>query len=98
MDNGYALLKEDEGTMYIKELIALSKQEISRLIPKIEEKTTKAIIYEKVEDKETLDTYKSRGYMTMREGYDLLMTKQLTKNEFTETYGQRFYATSADSF
>lgn len=97
-DKGYALLREDEGTMYVKELIALKKEEGSKLIAQIEEKTTKAIIDEKVVNKDTLDTYKSRGYMTIREGYDLLMSKQLTDTTFEETYGHTFHATSADFF
>lgn len=97
-DKGYALLREDEGNMYIKELIALSKEETDKLISEIEEKTAKEIIYEKVAAKDTLETCKSRGYMIMREGYDLLMSKQLADTTFTETYAKKFYATSADSF
>jgi len=97
-DRGYALLREDEGNMYVKELIALKKEEGNKLISQIEGKTTKAIIDEKIVSKDTLDTYKSRGYMTIGEGYDLLMSKQLTDTTFVETYGQRFHATSADSF
>lgn len=97
-DNSYALLREYEGNMYIRELIALSKEGISRLLTEIEEKTAKAIIYEKVVDQDTLDICKLRGYMIMREGYDLLMSKQLTDVTFTETYGHGFYATGADSF
>jgi len=97
-DKGYALLREDEGNMYVKELLALSKEETSKLISEIEEKTAKGIIYEKVVDKDTLEISKSRGYMIMREGYDLLMSKQLADTTFTETYGNKFYATSADFF
>lgn len=97
-DKGYALLREDEGNMIVKELIALSKEETSKLISEIEEKTAKEIIYEKVVDKDTLETCKSRGYMIMRGGYDLLMAKQLADTAFTETYGNKFYATNADSF
>ena len=97
-DKGYALLREDEGNMYVKELLALSKEETSKLISEIEEKTAKGIIYEKVVDKDTLETYKSCGYMIMREGYDLLMSKQLADTTFTETYGNKFYSTSADFF
>ncbi|NIO38116.1 GNAT family N-acetyltransferase [Candidatus Bathyarchaeota archaeon] len=97
-DKGYAFLREDEGNMYIKEIIALSKEETGKLISEIEEKTAKEIIYEKVAGKDTLETCKSHGYMIMREGYDLLMSKQLADTTFTETYAKKFYTTSADSF
>ncbi len=97
-DRGYALLREDAGNVYVEELIALEKEEGNRLIAQIEGKATKAIIDEKVVSSETLDTYKSRGFMIIGEGYDLLLSKRLTDKTFAETYGQQFHATSADSF
>jgi len=98
MDKGYALLREDAGNMHVRELIALDKEEGNRLIAQIEGKATKAIIDEKVVSNETLDTYKSRGFMIIGEGYDLLLARQLADTTFVETYGRRFHATSADSF
>lgn len=97
-DKGYALLREDEESFYIKELIALEREEGNRLLAQIEGKATKAIIDEKVVSNETLNTYRSRGFMIIEEGYDLLLSKQLADTTFVETYGQRFRATSADSF
>lgn len=97
-DKGYALLKENEGTIYVQELMALTKEKVSKLVPQIEEKTKKAVIDEKIQDENTMAAYKSQGYIILREGYDLLMSKQLTDATFTETYGSKFYATSADFF
>lgn len=97
-DEGYALLRENEGNTYVRELMALTREEINELILQVEEKTAKTVIDEKVVDKDTLNTYQSRGYKIMREGYDVLMSKQLADATFTETYGHRFHATSVDSF
>jgi predicted acetyltransferase len=97
-DKGYALLRESEGNMYVRELVALTREEVDKLIAQIEEKTAKTVVDEKVLGKNTLNTYQSRGYMIITEGYDLLMSKQLTDATLEETYGEEFYATSADSF
>ena len=97
-DKGYALLKENEGNTYVQELMALTKGQASKLVTQIEEKTTKTVIDTKIQDENTMAAYQSQGYIILREGYDLLMSKQLTDVTFTETYGSEFYATSADFF
>ncbi len=97
-DKGYALLRENEGNTYVRELMTLTRKEKSKLILQIEKKTAKTVIDEKVVDKDTLNAYQSQGYKIMRQGYDVLMSKQLADATFTETYGHRFYATSVDSF
>lgn len=56
-EKGYALLKEDEGNVAVKEVIALTKEETSKLIGKIEEKATKTIIDRVVLNNQTLNAY-----------------------------------------
>jgi predicted acetyltransferase len=97
-DQGYALLKESEGNIYVRELMALTTENASEIITRIEKKATKAVIAENVMDKNLLATYQSHGYIILREGYDLLMSKQLADATFEETYGSQFFATSTDFF
>ena len=97
-DKGYALLKEDEGNMTVLEVMALTTEEISKLITQIEEEATKTVIDRAVLDKNIREAYQSHGYMVLKDSYDVLMAKPLTKATFTEAYGNKFYATSADSF
>ncbi len=97
-DKGYVLLKASEGVTFVQELIALTKKDVDNLVTRVEERTEKAVIDQKVQDKNAMDTYQSRGYMILKKGYDLLMSKQLTTATFRETYGPQFYATSADFF
>jgi hypothetical protein len=97
-DEGYVLLKDDEGSMTIQELKALTKEEASRLVTKVEETARKTIIDRAVLDKTLQKIYQSHGFMLLENGYDLLMSKPLTDEEFKETYGNEFYATAADFF
>ncbi len=95
---GYALLRKDEGNIFIQELVAKTKEDASKLVAKIDKGTAKAVINGMVVNELILDTYRSAGYMIMSEGYGLLMSKQLANATFTETYGDKFYTSSADSF
>ncbi len=97
-DEGYALLKDEEGNMAVQEIIALTTEETSKLINLIEEKTTKAVIDEVVLSNRLLHIYQSRGYMVLKDSYNVLMAKPLSKMSFTEVYGDKFYMTSADLF
>lgn len=97
-DEGYALLKEDEGNVTIQEIIALTTEETGKLINLIGEKAIKAVIDGAVLDNKILDSYRSRGYMVLEDSYNVLMAKPLTKMRFPEVYGDKFYMTNADSF
>lgn len=95
---GYALSRKDEGNVFVQELAAKTEEQASRLIAKVEEGKAKAVIDGMVVNKLILETYRTAGYMIMREGYGLLMSKQLANATFTEAYGDKFYASSVDSF
>ncbi len=97
-ERGYALLSENEGNVRVQELIAPTREEISELIIQIEEKTAKTVVDKIVIDKKTVETYQSHGFMILRNSYDRLMSKPFTDVTFAEAYGQKFYATSVDSF
>ncbi|NIQ04721.1 MAG: hypothetical protein GWO20_03010, partial [Candidatus Korarchaeota archaeon] len=64
-EKGYALLKEEEGNIIIKEMIALTKEDTAILIEKIEDKASGTVIARDVLDLKTLDVHKSHGYMTL---------------------------------
>lgn len=97
-DEGYALLKDNEGNVTIQEIMALTKEETSSLITQVEAKATKTIIDQTVLDKTLQKTYQSHGFMLLEDSYDVLMSKPLTDKEFKETYGNEFYATAVDFF
>jgi len=98
-EKGYALLKEDEGKVSIKEIMAPTKEENIRLVRKIEEKALKTVADRAVLSDRTLDAYKSEDYMTLTQSYGVLMAKPLTRSAtFNGTYGDKFYLTSVDLF
>jgi len=97
-EEGYALIKEEEGNVTIQEVVALTTDETGKLISQIEEKATKAVIDKIVLDNKILDIYRSRGYMVLEDSYNVLMAKPLEKVSFREVYEDRFWTTNADSF
>lgn len=97
-DEGYVLLKEEEGNVTIREIMVLTVEVTGRLINLVEEKATKAVIDGAVLDSKILDIYRSHGYMILEDSYNVLMAKPLAKISFPEVYGDRFYMTDIDSF
>jgi predicted acetyltransferase len=95
---GYALLREDEGNMFVKELIAFTEEEKSVLITQIKEKATKTVIAEAVLDSDLQTAYLSQGFMILENSFDVLMFKPLAEVSFAETYGKKFYAAATDYF
>ncbi len=98
-EEGYVLLKEDEGKVSIKEIMASTKEGVIRLIRKAEEKALKTVVDRAILLDRTMDAYRSENYMTQTQSYGVLMAKPLTKFfTFRETYGYKFYLTSVDLF
>ena len=98
-EKGYALLKEDEGKVSIKEIMAPTKEETIRLIGKVEEKALKTVADRTVLSDRTMDAYTSEDYIILTQSYGVLMAKPLTKSAtFKGTYGDKFYLTSVDLF
>lgn len=98
-EEGYALLKEDKGNVTMKEIMAPTKKETTRLIKRIEEKALKTVIDRLVLDDKALDAYRSQGYMILTESYSVLMAKSLAESTgFEQVYGDKFYLSSVDLF
>jgi GNAT superfamily N-acetyltransferase len=98
-EKGYALVKEKEGKVTIKEIMAPTKEETIRLIREVEEKALKTIVDRAVLSERTMEAYRSEDYMTLTQSYGVLMAKPLTKSaNFKRTYGDKFYLTSVDLF
>jgi GNAT superfamily N-acetyltransferase len=98
-EKGYALLKEDEGKVSIKEIMVPTKEETIRLIGEVEEKALKTVADRAVLSHRTLEAYRSEGYMTLTQSYGVLMAKPLTESAtFKGIYGEKFYLTSVDLF
>jgi len=98
-DKGYVIFKKEKSAIRIRELIALSVEEMHRLIGLMESKT-KGLVYDKgVLNKALLDVYHSRGYMIQKRGFSVLMLKTLKANgSFEQTYGDKFYLSRLDLF
>lgn len=98
-EKGYALLKENEGKVSIKEIMTPTKEETIRLIREVEEKALKTVVDRAVLSDITMDAYRSENYMTLTQSYGVLMVKPLIKSAtFKGTYGDKFYLTSVDLF
>jgi len=98
-EEGHVLLKEDEGKILIKEIMATTKEETIRLVRKTEEKALKTVVDRAILLDMTMDAYKTEAYMTFTQSYGVLMAKPLTKSvSFKGAYGNKFYLTSVDLF
>lgn len=97
-EKGYALMKEDEGNIFVKEIIAFTKEEKSALITEIKEKAAKTIIAEAILDSDLRTAYLAQEFMILENSYDVLMFKPLAEASFAEIYGNKFYAAATDYF
>ena len=97
-EEGYALLKEQEGNVAVQEIIAITTEALGKLIDLMEEKATKTITDRIVLDEKRLNTYRSHGYMALTDSFNVLMAKPLEKIGFREVYGEKFYMSNLDSF
>jgi predicted acetyltransferase len=98
-EKGYALVKEDEGKVSIKEIMAPTKEETVRLVRQVEEKALKTVVDRVVLSDRTMEAYVSEDYITLTQSYGVLMVKPLTESAtFIGTYGDKFYLTSVDLF
>jgi GNAT superfamily N-acetyltransferase len=98
-DKGYVIFKEEKSAIRIRELIALSVEEMHRLVGLMEGKT-KGLVYDRgILNQALLDVYHSRGYMIQKRGFSVLMLKTLETNaSFEQTYGDKFYLSRLDVF
>jgi GNAT superfamily N-acetyltransferase len=98
-DKGYVIFKEEKSAIRIRELIALSVEEMHRLVGLMEGKT-KGLVYDRgILNRALLDVYRSRGYMIQKRGFSVLMLKTLEANaSFEQTYSDKFYLSRLDVF
>jgi GNAT superfamily N-acetyltransferase len=103
-ENGYVIFKTNVGGPWIKgtwirELLALNAEAMSRLLGLVEEKS-KDLIYDRaVFDDALLKVYRSSKYTIQKRSHGVLMIKPLTNGaSFSHTYGPKFYLTSLDFF
>ncbi len=96
---GYMIFREDKTGSWIRELVALNKNQMHRLIEAIEERAKGPVFDRAVLDSELLGVYETRGYMILKNGYSVLMSKPLAPDaSLAQTYGDRFFLTRLDSF
>ncbi len=98
-EKGYAIFRKDREGVWIRELIALTADDMERLVSQIEQQA-KDVVYDRmVLDNALLKIYESRGYMIRRESHSVLMAKPLTANaSIKQAYGDKFFMTSLDWF
>lgn len=96
---GYVILREDKSGTWIRELVALNKKQMHKLLGAVHSRTSGPVYDRAVLDPELLDVYKSRGYMIHKKGYSVMMFKPLVPTaSFEQTYGDKFYFSRLDSF
>jgi len=98
-DDGYVLFRIERNGVWIRELLALNAEEMSKLVSLVEERA-KDIVYDRaVFDDRLLQVYESRGYMTEKRSHSVIMVKPLTAQaSIKQTYGEKLYTTSLDLF
>jgi len=96
---GYVFFKKQWNGVWIRELVALNKGEMSRLVRLVEEKA-KDLVYDRaIMDSQLLDVYRSRAYMIHERSHSVMMVKPLHADaSFRETYGDKFSLTGLDFF
>lgn len=97
--NGYAIFKDEEKLLRIKEIVATSTEEAKKLIRSLEHKAKQVVYDTMILDEKTLKAYESLEYIIQRRSYGLLMVKQLTNNvTFKQVYSENFHMTNLDCF
>lgn len=99
LNEGYALLSEDKTRTWIRELVALNKTEICRLIKLTEDRAKGPVCDRMVLDQLILETYIEYGYLVQRRSNSVIMCKPLVSHaSFSATYGSKFYMSRLDVF
>lgn len=98
-EKGYAIFRKDREGVWIRELIALTADDMEKLVSQIEQQARDVIYDRMVLNNALLKVYGSRGYMISRESHSVLMAKPLTANaSIKQAYGDKFFMTSLDWF
>jgi GNAT superfamily N-acetyltransferase len=98
-ERGYAIFKKEPYSTRILELVALSKEEIERLVRAVEQKARAVIFARAVLDRTLRQVYYSEGYTLLNDGHSVFMVKPLqTETSFKQVYGKEFFQTHLDHF
>jgi predicted N-acetyltransferase YhbS len=98
-EEGYVIFREDKTGTWIRELVALNRSQMHKLIGILETRARGPIFDRAVLHKELLGVYEARGYVTLKNGYSVFMYKPLVDDaSFSQTYGGNFFLTRLDSF
>jgi predicted acetyltransferase len=98
-EKGYVIFRSEKTGTWIRELVALNKAQKCKLLDIIEDQTRGPVYDRAVLDSELLEVYGSRGYMTLKRGYGVMMFKPLNEHaSLAKTYGDGFFFTRLDSF
>jgi len=102
-EDGYVFFQKNpsawvRGT-WIRELVALNKREMDKLLVKLEAGAMDLIYDRAVLDERLRDVYRSRGYIVHDRSHGVVMVKPLTKNtSFKQAYGDKFFIAAFDFF
>jgi GNAT superfamily N-acetyltransferase len=97
---GYVIFKKEKKLARIRELVARSQGEMSRLIGLVEDRARTIIIGRLgVWNPIVNQVYRSRGFTVLETGYGVLMVKELVSDaSFSDCYGDRFQMSALDGF
>lgn len=97
-EDGYALVREFNGRIFIREIAARNRTVQTTLLEALEAKGKDVIIDPVVTTPGLMDGYVSNGYHTYNGRHGTVMVKPLADASFEEAYGDRFYMSSLEWF
>jgi len=96
---GYVVFKKEKNLVRIRELVATSSEEMSRLLDAVEAEGRTLVFARAILDAQLLDVYSNHGFAILRRGHGVMMAKPLTSDiSFNKLYGNEFYISSLDHF
>lgn len=96
-EQGYVILKKDKNGTQIKEIVALSRKCLEKLVEKAENDARTAVYDRAVTDDEVMRIYRAHNYMLISRSNGVTMIKPLTASaSFKQIYGDKFYVSGLD--
>ena len=96
---GYVVFKKEKNLVRIRELVATSSEEMSRLLDAVEAEGRTLVFARAVLDAQLLDIYSNHGFAMLGRGHGVMMARPLTSDvSFNKLYGNEFYISSLDHF
>jgi len=96
---GYVVFKKEKNLVRIRELVAISSEEMSRLLDAVEAEGRTLVFARAILDAQLREIYRTHNFALLERGHGVMMAKPLTSDaSFNKMYGKQFYISSLDHF